>query len=181
MRTLACLLASLAMAAGAYGQGAPSESAGPPSAWIAIGGIAVPAWEGGGPWFMPGVRLSAPLGARVGVDLDAGGVYGASSKYADIRRFYAGQLRVTRRSRSVDNVPRYWLGGLKYFKTTKLDGHGSVVNHQPHTALSIGHGWSQVWANGTRVVNEIGFSGGDGFMVYTTVGVQWGPPRKRPS
>jgi len=99
---------------------------------------------------MPGVRLSAPLGARVGVDLDAGRVYGASSKYADIRRFYAGQLRFTR-SRSADNVSRYWLGGLKYFKTTKLDGQGGVVNHQPHSALSIGHGWSQVWANGVAV------------------------------
>lgn len=181
MRTLACLLAGLAMAAGAYGQDAPSESAGPPSEGITIGGIAVPAWEGGGPWFMPGVRLSAPLGARVGVDFDAGRVYGASSKYADIRRFYAGQLRFIRRTTSADNVSRYWLGGLTYFKTTKLDGQGGVVNHQPHTALSIGHGWSQAWANGTRVVNEIGFSGGDGFMVYATVGVQWGPPRKRTS
>ena len=176
MRTFACFLAALIVTAMAHGQDGPSDAAGPPREGISLGAVVTPAWEGGGPWFMPAVRLSAPLGARVGVDIDAGRVFGASSKYADIRSFYAGQIRYIRKSRTPDDIARYWLTGLTYLNSTKLDGQGATVHHKPHTALSIGHGWSYLSDNGTRAVNEIGFSGGDGFMVFVSLGVQWGPP-----
>ena len=179
MRTLACFLAVLLTTASAHAQDEPADSAGPPREGISLGAVAIPALEGGGPWFMSAIRVSAPIGARVGVDIDAGRVFGASSKYADIRSFYAGQIRFIRTRRRPDDVARYWLTGLTYLNSTKLDGHGGAVNHKPHTALSIGHGWSYVSDNGVRAVNEIGFSGGDGFMVYASVGVQWGPPRRR--
>ena len=79
MRTLACFLAVLLMTASAHAQDEPSDSAGPREG-ISIGAVAIPALEGGGPWFMPAIRLSAPLGAKVGVDIDAGRVFGASSR-----------------------------------------------------------------------------------------------------
>lgn len=179
MRILACFLAVLIMTASAHAQDEPSDSPVIPRERISLGAVAIPALEGGGPWFMPAVRLSAPLGVRVGVDIDAGRVFGASSKYADIRSFYAGQIRYIRTSRTADDVARYWLAGLTYLNSTKLDGRGGVLNHKPHMALSIGHGWSHLSENGTRAVNEIGFSGGDGFMVYASLGMQWGPPRRR--
>ncbi len=130
---------------------------------------------------MPAVRVSAPLGTRLGLDIDAGRVFGASSKYADIRSFYAAQMRYSRTSRPPDDDGRYWLAGLTCLNSTKLDGQGGVVNHTPHMALSVGHGWSHVSGSGIRAFNEIGFSGGDGFMVYASLGVQWGPPRRRTS
>ena len=68
-----------------------------------------------------------------------------------------------------------------YLNSTKLDVQGGVRNHKAHTALSMGHGWSQAFQNGARLVNEVGFSGGDGFMVYANLGIQWWPPHsKRP-
>ncbi len=179
MRTLACVLAALITTASARAQDESPDVAVIPRERISLGAVAIPALEGGGPWFMPAARVSAPLGARVGVDLDAGLVFGASSRYADIRSFYAGQVRYIRTSRRTDDVARYWLAGLTYLNSTKLDGHGGVRNHKPHMALSIGHGWSHSSANGTRAFNEVGFSGGDGFMLYASLGIQWGPPRRR--
>jgi hypothetical protein len=146
---------------------------------ISLGALATPALEGAGPWFMPAVRLSLPLGSRHGVDLDGGRIYGGSNKYADIRTFYAAQIRFLRGARLADGSARYWLAGLKYLAITKLDGAGSVVKKKADVPATFGHGWSQVFRNGARVANEIGFSGGNGFMFYASVGVQWGRPMAR--
>jgi hypothetical protein len=177
MRFIACFLVVVAVHAGAEASGAPAGSAAPLQEGLAVGLLATPAREGGGPWFLPAVRVSAPLGAKRGVDFDAGRIFGGSNKYADIRRFYAGQFRF-RRADQEDAMGRYWLVGLMFMSITKLDGQGGVRDKKPYAALSIGHGWNQAFPNGTRAVSELGFSGGEGFMVYATIGVQWGPPRR---
>lgn len=146
---------------------------------LAIGVLATPALEGGGPWFLPAIRISAPIGAKHDVDLEAGRIFGGSSSYAEIRTFLAGQVRIARQSRGAGATARYWLAGFRYLGMRKLDGQGAFVRSDPDTALTIGHGWKQTLQNGLRAVNEVGFSAGRGFMAYATVGVQWGPwPRK---
>jgi hypothetical protein len=155
----------------------PSEA--PQRESFAVGLLATPALEGGGPWFMPTVRISAPLGAKHSVDLDAGRIFGGSNDYAEIRTFVAGQIRFARKSREARADARYWLVGLKYLSMKQLDGQGTFLRHNPDTALTVGHGWKQTFRNGLRAVNELGFSGGRGFIVYASIGVQWGiPPRK---
>jgi hypothetical protein len=139
---------------------------------VAVGAVASPALEGGGFWFMPAVRASVPLGAKYGLDLEAGRILGASHRYATVRSFLAGQLRF-RREPAEDLVDRYWLVGLRHLRMTKLDGHGSVLRYDPDTALSIGHGWRHTFGNGARALTEVGFSGGEGYMAYVTFGVQW--------
>jgi hypothetical protein len=181
MRVLACLMTTLAVAASAHAQDAPPTSVTAPREHLAIGVLATPALEGGGPWLLSAIRLSAPLGAKFGIDVDAGRVLGATSQYSEIRSYYTGQVRFVRSPANVEGSSRYWLVGLMYLRSTKLDGQGGVRNRKPHTALSAGHGWSHAFQNGARLVNEVGFSGGDSFMVYANLGIQWGPPRsKRP-
>ena len=178
MRILGCLLMTVALTASAHAQdGSPAATA--LRERPAFGVFATPALEGGGPWFLPAIRLSAPLGPRFGIDVDAGRVFGASSKFSEMRSYYAGQIRFVRSSGKVDGESRYWLAGLMYLRNAKLDGVGGVRNHTSHTALSLGHGWAQGFQNGARLVNEVGFSGGDGFMVYANLGVQWGPPHTK--
>src|SRR4249920_720449 len=142
MRTTILVLLALSISASAYPQdGRPPPSGGSPREGLAIGVLAIPALEGGGPWFMPAVRFSVPLGSKAGVDLDAGRVFGASNKYSEIRSFYAAQIRVRRAPRAGEDSARYWLAGLQYFNITKLDGRGTVIRHKPSGALSAGHGW----------------------------------------
>jgi hypothetical protein len=182
MRTLLILLAALALqSARAEAQTAVDPAPAQLRESVAFGVTATPALEGGGPWFLPAVRLSASLGARVGVDVDAGRIYGGVNKYSEIRRFQAVQLRILGEPRPMDMTARYWAAGLMYFRIAKFDGKGTFVGNKPHVGLTIGRGWSQVFSNGTRVVNEIGFMGGEGFMFYATAGVQWGPPRQKSS
>src|SRR5688572_29387810 len=77
----------------------------------AIGVSATPALEGGGPWFMPGLRVSIPCGPTHGFDLEAGRIFGGTNQFAIIRPFFAGQLRFTRNP-SQGHVPaKYWLAG----------------------------------------------------------------------
>ena len=171
------ILALLDGASVAATNGPPLEA--PQRESFAVGLLATPALEGGGPWFMPTVRISAPLGAKHSVDLDAGRIFGGSNDYAEMRTFVAGQIRFPRKSREGRADARYWLVGLKYLRMKKLDGQGAFLSHNPDTALTVGHGWKQTFRNGLRAVNELGFSGGRGFMVYASIGVQWGlAPRK---
>ena len=179
MRTLILLAALALQSARVDAQTAVDPAPAQLRESVAVGVIATPALEGGGPWFLPAVRLSASLGARVGVDVDAGRIYGAVNKYSDIRRFQAVQVRILGKQRPADTTDRYWVAGLMYFRIAKFDGEGTFIRNKPHVGLTIGRGWSQVFSNGTRAVNEIGFSAGEGFMFYATAGVQWGPPRQK--
>jgi hypothetical protein len=146
---------------------------------FAIAVLAMPALEGGGPWFLPAVRLSAPLGPKHGIDLEAGRILGGSNDYAEIRSFLAVQVRFARESPATAPESRYWIAGLRRLHMTKLDGQGAFVRRDPDTAPTIGHGWTQTFQSGLRALGELGFSGGRGYMVYMTVGAQWGPGTAR--
>ena len=156
---------------------APSDR--PARDGLAIGVIATPALEGGGPWVMPGVRVSMPCGPTHGFDFEAGRIFGGTSQFAVIRAFVAGQLRFTRNQSEDHATTKYWLAGLKYFNRRKLDGHGTGLEDDPDMALLLGHGWKQSFHNGVRAIAELGFGGGEGLMVYLSLGVQWGLPPRR--
>lgn len=144
---------------------------------FAFGVLATPALEGGGPWFMPAIRLSAPLGAKRALDIDSGAIFGATNEYAEIRSFLAAQLRFARPR--TGTTARYWLAGLRYIPLTKPNQDNDGYHRTEDVALLIGHGWKETFANGTRVLSEVAFAGGGGFMVYLTIGVQFGS-RPRP-
>lgn len=172
MRTVLLFLAALTTASGAYAQDQPTPV--PPREWFAVGGLITPALEGGGPWLIPAVRLSVPLGSRVGFDVDAGRIFGGTDqRWGSFRRFRSAQLRLMKRPNDKDQLSRYWLVGLHLLPEVEADG-----SRKDHTALAIGRGWSQTFPSGARLVTEAGFAGGDGFMVYANAGMQWGLLRR---
>lgn len=173
-----CFLVGLALSSAAYAQ---NGTARPPGAFprgeLAIGAVVTPALEGGGPWFMPAVRLSAPLGSKLAIDLDAGRIFGGINKYAEFQRFYGAQIRFVRSELRSDASRGYWLVGPLYLPFTKLDGKGNFVRRKSTTFLTVGRGWDQLFQNGSRFTGEIGLSEGDGFIFYARAGVQWRPFR----
>lgn len=56
-----------------------APSARPARDVLAIGVTATPALEGGGPWFMPALRVSMPCGLTHGFDLEAGRIVGGTT------------------------------------------------------------------------------------------------------
>jgi hypothetical protein len=165
LRLIVVTAGVLSIAADASGQDPPRER-------FSLGIAATPALEGGGPWFMPAARVSGPVAGRIGFDIDAGPLYGGSHEFATIRSHYVGRIRVGRGQRSAEGNGRYWTAGIQYFPATKTDQAGTRERRH-YTALAIGMGWDYVSRNRLRAVNEIGFSGGDGFMVYGSFGVGW--------
>lgn len=177
MRTHILFLAALALTGVAYAQDGTARPGAFPRGELAIGAVITPALEGGGPWFMPAIRLSAPLGSKLAIDVDAGRIFGGVNKYAEIQRFYGAQIRFLRSELRSDSTRGYWLVGPLYLPFTKLDGKGNFVRHTSTTFLTVGHGWDQLFPSGSRLNGEIGLSGGDGFIFYARAGVQWRPFR----
>ena len=141
---------------------------------FAFGLLATPALEGGGPWFMPAIRVSAPLGARHALDFDGGAIFLATNQVAEIRSFLAAQLRFARPRTETSTTARYWLAGLRYVPITKPVGDTGRYRRTEDLSLLFGHGWKEAYANGARILGEVGFAGGSGFMAYVTIGVQFG-------
>jgi hypothetical protein len=147
---------------------------------FSFGVVATPALEGGGPWFLPAVRISAPLHRRIGFDADAGPLFGGSNEFVTIKSHFAGRFRFNKGPRSEEGNGGYWVVGLQYFPATKADQAGNPYRHH-YTALVVGRGWDWVAPKGLLAINEIGFSGGDGFMVYGSFGLGWTPRRATPT
>jgi hypothetical protein len=163
---------------------ASTAQAQPPSEGVAIGVVATPALDGFTDfWFMPAVRISASLGSRLAIDLDAGRVFGGTIKFASPLRdstaairahhFYAGQLRLLTARRRSDGGSTYWLVGVHHMATKRFDRDGNLVGREPAGGGVLGFGSDQVFANRTRVSAEIGISGPDGFRPFLAVGVQY--------
>ena len=177
-----CLVATVALAGPANAQDVtPQSHSAFPRGELAIGAVITPALEGAGPWFMPAIRLSAPLGSTLAIDLDAGRIYGGINKYAEIERFYAAQIRFVREPLRSDTTRGYWLVGPLYLPITKLDGKGNFVRRKASTFLTVGRGWDQLFQNGSRFTGELGFSGGEGFIFYARAGLQWRPFHRGPA
>lgn len=145
---------------------------------FSFGVIATPALEGGGPWFLPAVRFTAPLHRRIGFDADAGPLFGGSNQFVTIKSHFAGRMRFYKGRRYEEGSGGYWAIGLQYFPATD---HSGTPYRRHYTALVVGRGWDWVSPRGLLAINEIGFSGGDGFMVFGSLGLGWTPRRAMPT
>jgi hypothetical protein len=140
---------------------------------IAIGVVLTPALEGSGPWLMPGVRVSIPLGSRTGLDVEGGRIFGGVNAYGAIRTFGAVQVRRQRGEPRAQAAERYWKFGLHYFPEDDFTPEGGPAGRVHHTAALLGLGWSHLVTSASRLDAEIGFSGGDGIMCFATVALKW--------
>jgi hypothetical protein len=137
---------------------------------VGIGPVANLALEGSGLWFAPGIRLGVPLTTRTSLDVESSAVFGGKlpAPYGSITSFLAVNARRLRSERRSDGTARYWIFGLRY---TPI--RWPPEKEEPHDdlALTLGYGWDQVFASRWRVGTEIGVSGGNGFLLFTTIAV----------
>lgn len=173
MKSALLLIFVLGVPTEASAQDVPAQS----RDYISIGASATPALEGGGLWFMPGLRVTGRFSERVGLDIDASRVVGSSNAYSEITQLYQARLMFFRTPSKSVGIDRYWFVGPEYMRGTKRDGHGNAIRSESHTAGAVGLGLSQSFRNRSRVATEIGFSGGDGFMLFASVIVQYGTRR----
>ena len=129
--------------------------------------------------FWPAVRVSAPLGARIAIDLDAGRMFPADNCYFSTRRYYSLQVRLLRRPRDVEGSSRFWIVGPSLIVGSDLDGHGVVTNPSTRIgAFRVAYGGDRIYSNGMRAAGEIGVIGGGGSAptgVFASLIVQWRP------
>jgi hypothetical protein len=155
-----------------------------PGDGVAIGGILSPALDGFSDfWFMPGIRIAVPVGARVAIDFDAGRVLGGRREHSPslpdgistVRadRFYTGQMRVLTARRRGDGGSTYWMIGIHHVGTRRFDRNGVLVSREPAGGGLLGFGSDQLFANGTRLAAEVGIAGPDGFRPFLVIAWQW--------
>jgi hypothetical protein len=159
--------------------------AGPAAAQPPAVGIQItPALDGfTNAWLMTGVRFSAPLGSRLGIDVEAGRILGGTTDLPSssaiarvhVRSSYSSQMRFMRGERRPDGTGRYFLAGLQLLAVEKFDQGGALASDELTSAVLLGFGFDQLFANRTRVSAEVGLSGGDGFIPYLAIGIQWRP------
>jgi hypothetical protein len=179
-RSLALFLAvALLMPAAAEAQAptaVPTRDPGRDS--LAIGGSFTPALAGG-LGFWPAVRISAPAGPRVGIDLNAGWMFPETNGYFTTRDCYAVQVRFLRGRRDATGSTRAWIVGAGYIRGSELDGEGQVTDAQAGIGtIKIGYGGDRIYANGMRAAGEIGVIGGGSSAptgIYASLIVQWRP------
>ena len=135
---------------------------------ISVGLATNAALEGSGPWFAPGIRLGVPLTSRVSVDIESSAVFGGRLEppYGSITSFLAVNARRLRNDRASDGTARYWMFGLRY---TPIKWPPDKVEPHDDLAITFGHGWDQIFPSRWRVGGEVGFSGGNGFLLFATI------------
>ena len=182
MRLPLLILLMLGFTRSAAAQPTADPAASTPKDSIAIGIQITPMLDGFvDPWLKAGVRFSVPLGARLGIDVEAGRILGGKTDLPDssdhavvqIRSFYSSQMRFVRGTRQADGSGRYFLAGLQLLTVEKFDHDGVRVVDELSSALLLGFGVDQLFANRTRLVTELGISGGDAISPYMTICVQW--------
>ena len=144
-------------------------------------GASLSAAVAGGLGFWPMARLSAPLGPRLSLDFDVGGMFPADNGYFSTRLVYGLQLRFLRKPRDAGGSSRFWIVGPALIAGSELDGEGNVTD--PHArigAVRLGYGGDRIYANGMRAGGEVGVIGGGSSAptgVYASLVVQWRPRR----
>ena len=133
----------------------------------------------GGVGFWPTVRVGAPLGTRIAVDLDAGRMFPADNGYFSTRRYYGLQVRLLRRPRDAGGSSRFWSVGPALIVGSDLDGHGLVTDPYARIgAIRVAYGGDRIYSNGTRAAGEIGVIGGGSSAptgVFASLIMQWQP------
>jgi hypothetical protein len=121
---------------------------------LALGVSLSPAWAGG-LGFWPAVRIGAPIGPRIAIDLDAGRMLPAENGYFLTRRYYALQVRLLRRPRDARGSSRFWSVGPAMIVGSNLDGHGPVTDADARIgAIRIAYGGDRIYSNGMRTAGR---------------------------
>ncbi|HTM24846.1 MAG TPA: hypothetical protein VL225_06615 [Vicinamibacterales bacterium] len=138
----------------------------------------------GFPAFAGGLRVSAPLGPKGGVDFAAvrlGGGHAVGSSPG-----YIAHVRWMRGGRKPSGGSRYWIFGAMWMRqatstTYIFPGHVVQTVEDRHTLVipRFGYGWDHVDRHGTRVGFEAttGAAGEEQGFIFANVFVMWGPPR----
>jgi hypothetical protein len=135
---------------------------------VAAGAIVTPALEGGGPWLLAGAKVNSRLTERFGLSVEADRIWGSKNQFSELTQSYTASMLIYSRRASDDRTASYWFVGPQLIRGR----HFKPAESTSHSALTIGHGWSQLSGRHLRVAGEIGFSGGDGYMVFGSVVVQ---------
>ena len=135
---------------------------------ISLGFATNVALEGSGPWFAPGLRLGVPITSRMSLDIESSAVFGGrlAPPYGSITSFLAVNARRLRDNRASDGTARYWIFGLRY---TPVKWPPEKAEPHDDLAITFGHGWDQIFPSRWRVGGEVGFSGGNGFLLFATL------------
>jgi hypothetical protein len=130
------------------------------------------------PVAVPSIRLSMPIGTRLGIDLDMGAsAFWGDRAVGQVPRGLAitGQVRWLRNGRKPDGGGRYWLLSLlrlrgNDFEPDRLSSDRSAVEN-----VQVGYGWDRV-RNRVRFGAElsVGVAGRDGEGL-ARVFLVWGP------
>lgn len=140
-----------------------------------------PALDGSDPWLVTGFRLSVPASRRISIDCESAAIQGAQNEFSRIHGLFGVQLRFLRSPDGAGRQSRYWIAGIHAMPGDKLREDGSIRERKLYTAAVLGIGRRQLIGGATRVLTEAAVSGGDGFGVSVTVGVQFGRHRHPPS
>lgn len=167
------LILALGGQAQAQGSATSGQPEPPQRTGFAAGFAVTPHWEfaAGNVWLAPGIRLSAPLGPRVALDVEASRLFGADTASELLRRIYMAQVRWMASGTRQDPISSYWSVGYAHLPIRYTDARRARLNKKAHGALLIGRGWQQTFGR-RRVSAEVGFSGGDGYVLYSTVAIQ---------
>jgi hypothetical protein len=173
-------LAVLLLPARASAQ-APAPAPDPPVRDSLAIGVGLAPAVAGGMGFWPTVRVSTPIGARIGIDVEAGGMFPSDNGYFSTRWFSALQFRFLRKPRDVGGSSWFWVVGPAYIVGSELDGDGRVTDpHAGITAIRVAYGGDRIYANGMRAGGEIGVIGGGSSAptgIFASLIVQWRPRR----
>jgi hypothetical protein len=137
---------------------------------FALGVTATPAITGSGAWLMPALRLTTPLGGPLGLDVESGAIFEAGN----IQSYLAAQLRIAHTTANARAPSTYWLAGVRSIPRTTAPPGTDLYRQRWDTSVMIGYGWKQRFPSGARALMEIGAAGGDVFMAFATIGVQFG-------
>ena len=174
MRLMLCLLAALPVRV--YAQtSAPT----PPRESVTVGATLGPGL-GNTIWLLTSLRVSVPLGPRVGLDVDAGRVLGSrqdeGGTITEYGALVGAQVRILRRARASRGTSQYWLLGPLYIRDSS-PASGGRREHLKN--FRFGYGWDHLTPGGRRVALEVGLAGGEGPVPYANLTMQWGPGRPR--
>jgi len=153
---------------------AQTQASAPPREHLTIGGTIGPGL-GNQLWLMSSIRVSAPLGSRIGLDLDAGRVFGSNENEAGSHTEYGAlfgiQVRFLRGARKPSGSRQYWVLGPIFIRDISAPPDGPR-DHLKN--FRLGYGWDDLSPNGGRIALEVGLAGGEGPVPYAIVIVQWG-------
>ena len=130
------------------------------------------------------VRVGAPLGPKVGIDLAVARLTGFAGTVTGPA--YITQVRWMRRGRKSSGDSRYWIFGVLGMRATSStlviypgDVRRYLVTDQTLIMPRFGYGWDHIARRGIRIGLELttGAAGEEAGLMLANFFVMWGPPR----